>query len=292
MSEIQLKKLSIGKNQSIFYDTIVVDSRAGCFVFGSFVENDKVLKINQLEINRKSSIYVQSFYNYYSSKGKYDCERKKASNSDFGHLVVNKRDNVEYFNDDEILECYIYVKNYENKTEFFNKLFDKLYANTAIPLLEKWIPYISGELFANNYLNELTIDTIYNKNPFECYKLAVSKKQLLEIVQQGIKNKLIFIDESYENSDLMNFIDGLDSYLNVFGEIFAEKIQKSFHPKFDPNKDEYTEWVNNYDDSCYHNGIELYKAQKATIQASVNNLEKNNVTFLIGEMGVGSLVCI
>lgn len=284
MSNIKLKKLSIAKNSSIFYDTIVLDRKTGKFIFGSFVENDKLLKANQLDINRKSSIYVQTFRSYYSTDGKYDTEKKKSSNSDFGHLVINKRDNIEYVNDDEILECFIYIK---DNNEICNKLFDKLYSNTSIPLLERWMPYISERLFADNRLMELTVDTIYEKKPFECLKLMVSKKQLLDIVQTGIKEKHIFINESYENSDLMNFTDGLDSYLNIFGEIFAEKIQKSFHPKFNPKTDEYTDWVNYYDDSCFHNGIELYGAQKATIQASVNNLNKNNVTFLIGEMGVG-----
>jgi superfamily II DNA or RNA helicase len=107
------------------------------------------------------------------------------------------------------------------------------------------------------------------------------------LVQEGIREHNISINDSHENSELMSFIDGLDSYLNVFGDTLAHRIQQSFSPKFIPGTNNYDEYVNNYDDSCYYNGIELYNAQKATIQAAVNNLKVNNVTFVIGEMGCG-----
>ena len=86
---------------------------------------------------------------------------------------------------------------------------------------------------------------------------------------------------------MMEITEGLDSYLNLFGDILASKIQQSFIPKFIPGEDDFSEYVNNYDDSCFHNDIELYKAQKNAIQACVNNLQKSNVAFVIAEMGTG-----
>ena len=107
-------------------------------------------------------------------------------------------------------------------------------------------------------------------------------------VAKALKKEAKVTDITYPQ-DLMDSVNGLDSYLNIFGEILAERIQQSFTPKFDPNKDEYDTWVNYYDDSCYHAGIELYNAQKACIQSSVNNLKVNKATFVIAEMSANHL---
>ena len=101
-----------------------------------------------------------------------------------------------------------------------------------------------------------------------------------------VSNK-VNINGTTEKSDIIDCVDGLDSYLNIFGDTLAERIQNSFVPKYNPESNEFDQYVNNYDDSCYHHGIELYKAQKATIQAAVENLKVNDVTFVIGEMGCG-----
>lgn len=285
MSELKLKRLMIGKNPYIHFDTIVTDEFSGQLVFASLVDNDKELRNTQFEVNKKNSIYIESSRRYVASDGKYDSEKRKQGNSDFGHLVVNKRDYIEELNGgNELLTAYIYVKNLDDLN---SKLYDKLYDNTSIPLLEEWMPYLKEELMKNLYLRQLNVITIYETNPFESFKLRVSKDQLLGLVTAGIREHKININNSYENSELMEFTDGLDSYLNVFGDTLAQRIQESFTPKFNPNTNNYDEYVNNYDDSCFHNGIELYQAQKATIQAAVNNFKVNNVTFVIGEMGCG-----
>jgi superfamily II DNA or RNA helicase len=285
MSELKLKRMIIGKGSYIHFDTIVTDEFSGQLIFASIVDNDQLLKNAQYEVNKKNTIFIESLKRYVSSDGKYDIEKRKASNSDFGHLVVNKRDDVEELGDDnELLKAYIYVK---DLNELNSKLYDKLYANTSIPLLEEWMPYIKQELMKNQYLRQLHIETIYEQHTFEAFRLYLSKAQLLNLVQTGIREHSITINNTSENSELMGFIDGLDSYLNVFGDTLAHRIQESFTPKFNPSMNNYDDYVNNYDDSCFHAGIELYGAQKATIQAAVNNLKVNNVTFVIGEMGCG-----
>lgn len=283
--ELKLKRLMIGKNGYIHYDTVVTDEYGGQLVFASIVDNDKELKNTQYEVNKKNSIYLESARRYVSTDGKYDIEKKKGTSSDFGHLVVNKRDSIEELADNnELLKAYIYIR---DLSELEAKLYDKLYDNTSIPLVEEWMSYMKEELMKNKYLRQLNIDTIYKERPFEVFRLQVSKTQLLNIVQSGIREHNINVNNTTENSELMGFTDGLDSYLNVFGDTLAQRIQESFTPKFDPAMNNYDEFVNNYDDSCFHNGIELYNAQKATIQAAVNNLKVNNVTFVIGEMGCG-----
>ena len=285
MADIKLPKLTVGKLRSVFYDIIVADQNSGQLVFASIIDSDTMLKPYQFEINKKNSVYVEGLRRYYTTDGnKYDVDKKKQPNSDFAHMIVNKQDSVEELNENSLLTAYIYVRPEE---DLGLKVYDKLYANTSIPLLEEWMPYLTNELTGHNYLRKLVVDSIHEKHPFEAYMLRISTVQLLGLVQSGIRENRININNSHEVSELMTYIDGLDSYLNIFGETLAERIQASFNPKFDPSKDEYTEWVNNYDDSCFHNGIELYQAQKAVIQASVNNLNKNNVTFVIGEMGCG-----
>ena len=76
-----------------------------------------------------------------------------------------------------------------------------------------------------------------------------------------------------------------------FGDILAQKIQQNFVPKFIPGEQEYSETVNDYDDSCYEAGLELFDAQKSVIQACVNNFKKSDITFIIGECGSGSKLC-
>lgn len=293
MSEKKFKRLTVGKSSYIYYDTIVVDSYRGTLVFASLIDTSKELKAIQFELNKSNSIYVEDHRSYITTNGgKYDFETRKQSNSEYAHLVANRRDSIETLNNDnELLTSYIYVRNTvdgpELESELHSKVFDKLYANTSIPIMENWMPQLVSIFIRRNCLRELTILSMHDPKPFRAYKLEISKAQLLEIVQTALRDGTIRIGENRTASELMECIEGLDSYLNIFGDTLAHKIQESFEPKFDPQKDEYTEWVNYYDDSCYHNGIEIYNAQKATIQAAVNNLEKNNVTFVISEMGTG-----
>ena len=289
MSKKPFKRISIGKNNYMYFDTLVADRNCGQLVFISLVDTVKELKKIQIEINRVNSVYIEELRQYVSTNGnKYDSEIRKQSHSEFAHMVANKKDGVETLNEDnELLTAYVYVTKDDNLN---NKIFDKLYANTAIPLLEEWMDYIIERMRDFNYLTELTVLTVHEDNPFNAYKISISKQQLLGIVQTGLRSNRININGTTEVSDLMEYTEGLDSYLNIFGDTLAHKIQDSFEPKFNPQQDEYTQYVNNYDDSCFHNGIELYNAQKATIQAAVNNLNESNVTYVIGEMGSGNCV--
>ena len=100
-------------------------------------------------------------------------------------MVANKKDGVEILNEEnDLLTAYVYVTEDENLN---NKIFDKLYANTAIPLLEEWMDYVVERMRYYNYLTELSIITVHEKNPFSAYKIQISKQQLLGIVQTGLR---------------------------------------------------------------------------------------------------------
>lgn len=285
------KRMNINKSNYMYYDTVVVDQYAGQLVYLSLVDNSVELKKAQSEVNRVNSIYIEEARSYVSTNGsKYNTDLRKQSNSEFAHLLVNKKDSVETLKEgeqeNELLTAYIYSV---DNLDIDNRIYDKLYTHTSIPLIEEWMQYIKEKMLEHNYLRTLKMYTVHDTVPFNAYKLQITKNQLLGLVQDGLRTKAININNADNTSDLMGFIDGLDSYLNIFGDTLARRIQQSFEPKFDPQVQEYSDYVNNYDDACFYGGIELYNAQKATIQAAVNNLDENNVTYVIGEMGCGNV---
>lgn len=287
MTTPKFKRLSIGNSPFLYYDNIIIDEYSGQLIFASLLSTDALLKSVQAEVNRINSVYVETLRKYVSTQGaKYDTEKRKQSNSDFSHLICCKKDEIEFLNNDnEILTAYIYSRPGIDTIE--DRVYDKLYKHTAIPIIKEWMPYLVAQLVQYRYLRPLTVESIHGEKPFLAFRLQISKEQLQAIVQGGLRTQAININGSNAVSPLMSSIEGLDSYLNVFGDILAYRIQESFKPKFVPNEDEYDEWVDNYDDSCYHAGVEIYAAQKAVIQSCVNQLNEKNVAFVIGEMGIG-----
>lgn len=283
----KLNKINLDKLPYVYYDTLVIDDNSNQLVFVSLIDNSKVLKKYKHELNKRNNFLVSEASCYVTTeRNSFNIHSKKMPKSDFSHLIANRKDACERTNKEgnELLTSYIYVN---DDNLFEDKIYDKLYKNTSIPILKEWITYIRTQSTARGYLRELSVYTAKDVKPFRVYRLRISTEQLLEIVQNGIKDHDISINNVHESSDLMKYTDGLDAYLNIFGDTLAKKIQESFVPKFIPDEDEYTQEVNNYDDSCFHNGIELYPAQKNAIQACVNNLKKSNVALLIAEMGTG-----
>ena len=280
----KLKQLSIGKNRYINFDIIVYDRQESALIFASLLDNDSELKKNMFDLNQKNSIYLKDRRTYISSVPEYVMDKRKQSGSDFAHLVINKKDYQDEIANDERTTCYIYMKSDDNMSK---SIFDKLYKYTSIPIIEEWMDFLIDEFYEHEYLKELRVEHIYDEQPLWCYKLQITNHQLLELVQQGFKDNRISINNQKESSSLMSEIKGIDAYLNIFGETLAQKIQTSFVPKFNPKIDDFSAYVNYFDDYCFSKGIELYKAQKATIQSMVNNLNKNDVGIIVGEMGIG-----
>lgn len=285
-----LKQLYVGNAMFVYYDICVYDYDDKKCAFLSLIDRDKYINDTQKQLKRSNNIYLRSISKYFSyDYSNMDFIKKKQPKSDFTHMIAFTKDTIDNITlnneKDERIVSYVYVKDNENLND---KLYDKIYKNTSIPVLPEWMEYIKSNLLNNNYLKKLEIETIYNDYPFKAFKLNITKNTLKDIVQDGLRNKEISINGCTENSNLMELTDGLDSYLNLFADTLAERIQNSFHPKFIPGKDEYSEYVNNYDDSCFYNGIELYDAQKAGIQSCVNQLNVGKTALVIAEMGSGS----
>lgn len=272
---------------SINTDTVIHDARnSNTLMFASMVLTDAMSKELQKTLRKTASIYVESLRKYLNNAGqRYDVIKNKIPNSDFNHVVISRRDTVEKIsNENELYDFAFYVRDNE---EINSKLYDKLYSMTSIPLLEEWMPVLANKLTTNNFMHLLHCQSVHIPARILGYRVRISKEQLTSLVVNMVTNHEVTINGTTAKSDIIDCVEGLDSYLNIFGDTLAERIQNSFAPKYDPASNEYDQYTHNYDDSCYHNGIELYKAQKATIQAAVENLKVNDVTFVIGEMGCG-----
>lgn len=292
-------RLSIqGFNSSVYSDTVIADLNGNnTLMFASMVLTDTMAKDANRVFGKTASIYMEAIRKYLNNAGeKYNIIKKKIHNSNFNHVIVTRKDKVERLNDkNELYDFVVYAKNIgnvidnreENLQEVYNSLYDKLYELTSIPILKEWMPILSQKLSEHRFMRPLHCETVHSPAQLRAYRIIISKEQLTTIVTDMVKSGDVNINGSNEKSDIIDCVEGLDSYLNIFGDTLAERIQNSFVPKYDPESNEFDQYVNNYDDSCFHNGIELYKAQKATIQAAVKNLNENDVTFVIGEMGCG-----
>lgn len=289
--------LSLSNVQNVVYcEKIVYNKNDNKLVYASVVLRDNLVSTFTKEINKSNSIFFSATRQYVTTTGsKYDFIKKKDPSTDYTHVILYKKDTVnqvikEDYNNINFTIIYkaFDSKDKEERTEFINNLFyDKLYKLSSVPILKEWIPYIKDLLISNKHVKTLTSFSVCNDNLLAGYECKVSDNQLRNIVSNLLKDGIISINGSNEKSEVIDMVDGLDSYLSFYGDILADKIQKAFVPKYNPESTNYSEYVDNYDDSCYYNGIELYKAQKSAIQASVLNMKKNDVTLVVGEMGSG-----
>lgn len=293
MEKESFERLSISNvTSAVFADILLYDSyNSNMLSFASLVMNDTAVKeLTKTLKKNNTQIYFNRIRKYLQVSGeKYEIIKKKHNSSDFNHVVLMRKDKVENIKDKNN-DIYDFIIYYRTQEELYNNLYDKLYKYSAVPILKEWMPNIYNRLILGGFIRDLESFNIHNKDNkiINAKRMQISKEQLIHLISRLLHFKELSINNSNEKSDLIDVIDGLDSYLNIFGDILAERIQNSFVPKYNPNSNIYNEYVNNFDDSCYHNGIELYKAQKDTIQAAVNNLDVNDVTFVIGEMGCGN----
>ena len=94
----------------MYNDTIGYDSDSGELIYASIIDSYKPLKVLSKEFNKKHSFYVTQI-GYLNTNGcKYDSELKKQPNSDYAHLIINKKDEIENISDsNDLYTCYIYT---------------------------------------------------------------------------------------------------------------------------------------------------------------------------------------
>jgi SNF2 family DNA or RNA helicase len=268
-------------------DTAIIDVNLNRLVFFSVIGYSASIKGNLSKIKEESRpyAYMREMGTINMVRGGYEIEQKKQQDGDYIHAIGFLKDKItEYSNGRQDLSTYVYYKDEEDKNQ---KIYDKLYKNFTVPMISEWKNYIIDKLTTNRKIYDLRVVSTNENINFNACGVYVDNNYLERIIVEGLKNKEISIKGSNEPSLLIDSINGLNDYLNVFGETLASKIQSSFRPKFIPGEDSYSESTNDYDDSIFSTGIEMYEAQKSLVQATVNNLKKEDTTFVISEMGTG-----
>jgi hypothetical protein len=302
---LQLRKINVGNGPYANANIACHDPSNSQIVFLSLISYDGTIKAISKEINRRNSVYIERIGNFGTTYKGYEVIKTKDQESDYAHAVIYKKDEVTSDrNGQEYLNAYLYTNLPDNFSlseavqsnanlpeELLNSVYDKLYAHTPVPLLRDWMNYITRSLVNNASIRELRCFKPDDTN-FKVFKLYVKFSTLFQIVSTGLQSERINVNGTNQTSPEMADINGLDSYLNSFTGILADQIQRSFTPKFTPGVDPYNENLQIFDDYATYRGLKMYEAQKGVVQSASNNLDKNNVSLIIGEMGSGSFVHI
>lgn len=184
-----------------------------------------------------------------------------------------------------------------------NKLYDVIQADTTIPVLKEWMPYIAtnmvkkGGLFWANIEGDMVeVNGKYHLNKDHGFNGVVcvnfSCSDVISIIKDGLFNKELSIDGCNCDSDDVKRVEGMDSYISTFGQVLAEKTMKVFKPRFDPEKAPVGHNVDAFYNIAgfYTKGIKSYKVQKNVIQGAINTLNKENNVMIAAATGTGKTI--
>lgn len=282
---MKLMRLAIGELGSMHSDIVVVDQYSRNIIFFSSIAYSTLVNASIKELKKTNLAYITERGTFKLDRIGYEIETKKDNATDCTHVIGSIKDRIIYNeNGSEQAVIYIYSNNNE---DLINKVYEKVQKYSSIPVLEDWKEYIYNSLKEKYRVTEMTIFSKQSVS-FNVHKLEFDKEIIKKIIKNGLQDKKINIKGSNEPSVILSQIKGLNDYLNSFGEILANKIQTSFKPKFIPGEDKYDDFMNFIDDYGYKTAnLELFEAQKSVMQAVVKDLNDNDVTFLIAEMGSG-----
>lgn len=296
---------------TVMTDKIFCDNSAVCFlsiigyknVIDDYVQTfcSKTNEKNYINIRYKSDDGY--FANSYKTRTKYNSIVKKIYNTDLAHAIIYL-DNTGLDNDNNIFYIYIKDKGTDeaNREELEDKVFEIIEKYSSIPFLKEWIERTVELLLSNvawSYDNQLGSCSLQRLDDNEyrsfqsshdmlAYKFRLNDIDFRDFISYRLKTNEFNINGSNIPSTLLDTCQGLNDYLDIFGETLAVRIQETLKPKFIPDEDEYDYYTNLCDDFIHNNGKELFEAQKAVIQSIVNNWKTNNNTMVIGECGCGN----
>jgi len=213
-------------------------------------------------------------------------ERSKMGKVSYTHGVVkseliNKSKSVN--DDDTYLEAIIIVNEHHSIED---ALFDTLFENHDLPLLDKWKPYFVKEM-RGRFLKPCIV---YASDSFsyemksgsrktdvknwQFFKLNIERKKIDEIISNGLANGSISIADSSQKPLVLT---NLDSYFMNYGDQVVESVLKQLKPAI-PNIGtlEYE----------LKNKVPL-PAQNERVNGIVNHFIKNDYLILNSGMGTG-----
>ena len=285
--------VSIGDISGVVYATqLTYDVYTNDLIYMSIVGYKTIIdKINDILIKSRETVGIRArgVYCSKSRTAQYTMDTRKNENSDLVHANIYIKDYHKIDLNSEEFTVYMFV--YENDPFKVDKvkdlLYDKLYKYSSVPMIPEWKDHVYNELNEGRYIRTARTLLLEGIREVEVFKYVGNQEQLKQIISRGLSEGIINIAGSNEPSALLEDIHGLNDYLSIFGSLLADKIQSKFRPKFIPGTDNYTRYLNNIDDYIHHKGIELYEAQLAVIQSTVNNFNINKHSIIVGEMGCG-----
>lgn len=298
---MELRRVTLDNTIKANANMAAIDGSTHKLVFLSVLGYDAAIKKLVKEINRKNSIYVERFGNYSTGYKEYDVKRHKDSLTDYGHAIISMKDSAEVSDSGVVsLRAYVYA---ELTAEEFDLgeasyrggdipdqlkqlIIDKLIKHMPIAIIDEWREYVVRKVFDNRYVDEIRVFK-GEDDKLRVFKISINSNELANIIQNGLQEKEISIMGTNTVSEEMEEVTGMDSYLNAFSVPTANKLEQLFTPKFTPGQSEYNENLQTLIDYVSWKGIDLYEPQKIVIQSTSNNLDKNNVSFIIARPGSG-----
>ena len=281
-----MEKITIASMPERFYaKNLMLKNKT--LIYASVIVNNRCVKDVETKVKKGTEGYIVGNTNY-NTVGRYEILKEKNLNSDYTHMVIKKNDTVDY-DQENLNDSYTFYIFYNTFNELKDALYEKIDRYTSIPIKRSWIDYIYSKFEITYDVSDVEyINPERNNDTLKCKVIYFKKNELLNIVTTALKIGSLKISELGNNTsqELIN-IKGIDEYLNKYGDILCERIEKSFVPKFNPATDNYDLFTNFYDDACYYGGKNIYEAQKAVIQSVANNLKKNKFTIINGECGAG-----
>lgn len=294
-------KFNFSSNR-IISDSYIVDGHD--LVFVSVIGYKNVVKSFTKLLNNEASTFLicedtttkrtERVWTYpktwTSCRNKYTVLQKKIPNTDYVHAIYY----LENYKAGNSICGYIYRNvNDEQDIQTFleDKVFELFENYMSVPVLREWMPKIIEGLRNHTSFYRFGINKIDEQHnhtkDIEAYYVSVGRGELKDHIQTWLKEGELNINGSNKESMCLDSCEGLNDYLDLFGESLAQKIQDNFKPKFTPGQDKYDLHAKIIDDFIHNQGIEKYEAQRAVEQAVANNWKINNNTLVVGECGAG-----
>lgn len=170
-----------------------------------------------------------------------------------------------------------------------DELFSQLDKKLSVPLLPEFRDYFLSELKSRRILKPLKVYAVGNSFYGWHLKISQDEKQVVKVLEDGLKNNIISIPSSGSvNEDMFKDINSFTSYLKQFGVYIAKKIQSCFPPRYVPEEQPVCKTLHEINDHVIKNaGYSLFDAQLQRAEAIKRQLEISNMAILVAECGTG-----
>ena len=180
--------------------------------------------------------------------------------------------------------------------DIVDKVSECIMEHTSIPFIKEWGRYVCRHAMSRNDFEDVHLDGI-NETEADygvksIVRFSMSAWEVERDIRNGLANHTISIDGCKSSSDTFKDTEGLSAYLDNFGTALATQTTKTFHPAFDPSKEEISKKVNDFYDLCefYVPEIVPYKKQKHVIEAGSRCLKDKNSFLISGDPGAGKTI--